>query len=303
MRRTSLVKVTILIFVITFCIGATVVAFPQAADRFEVTSVKPTGPAPAGGRGGGPGAGAGPLGGACSGSPQVVPGRLIVTRATLLRLFTWAYGIRACRADDLGLFSGVQEWMTSDRFDVEGIMPAGSPVYVRLAFTNGEAPKLQLMLQNLLADRFKLVVRREMKDMPVYNLVVAKPGKMKASENQAPADPYGERNGITMGPGGAPPPGVMLASNGMLQGTSISISALAQSFQAQVDHPVIDKTGLKGLFDIRVQIELAAPTPGGPPPRPDTNAQVLEALGLKLESGRGQVEVFVIERAEKPTVN
>jgi uncharacterized protein (TIGR03435 family) len=95
----------------------------------------------------------------------------------------------------------------------------------------------------------------------------------------------------------------MLASNGMLQGTSIPISALAQSFQAQVDHPVIDKTGLKGLFDIRVQIELAAPTPGGPPPRPDTNAQVLEALGLKLESGRGQVEVFVIERAEKPTVN
>src|SRR6185369_6982855 len=98
-------------------------------------------------------------------------------------------------------------------------------------------------------------------------------------------------------------PGVMLAGNGVLQGTSIPMSALAQSFQAQGDRPVIDKTDRKGLFDIRVPIELPGPTPGGPPPRPDTNPQVLEALGLKLESGRGQVEVFVIERAEKPNVN
>jgi uncharacterized protein (TIGR03435 family) len=298
MRRTSLAIAATVIFVMTFCIGAAVAASPQAADRFEVASIKPSGPAPVGGRGGG-----GPSPNPCVATPLVAPGRFAVSRVTLVRLFTWAYGIRECRSE-IGIYSGVQEWMKSDRFDVEATIPAGSPVYGRLAFTNADAPQLQLMLQNLLADRFKLVVRREMKDLLVYNLVVAKPGKMKPSENQGPpADPFGERNGIALGPGGAPPPGVMLLGNGVLQGTSIPMSALTQSFQGQVDRPVIDKTGLKGLFDIHVPVEFELPTPGQPPVPPNTNPQVLEALGLKLESGRGQVEVFVIERAEKPSVN
>jgi uncharacterized protein (TIGR03435 family) len=95
----------------------------------------------------------------------------------------------------------------------------------------------------------------------------------------------------------------MLLGNGVLQGTSISMPILTQSLQAQVDRPVVDKTGLKGLFDVRVPVEFEVPTPGVPPAPPNTNSQVLEELGLKLESGRGQVEVLVIERAEKPSVN
>jgi uncharacterized protein (TIGR03435 family) len=294
MKSISAVLTTIVIFVIC----AAVVASPQGPDRFEVASVKPSGPAPVGGRGGG-----GPSANPCVATPLVAPGRFVVPRVTLVRLFTWAYGIRECRSD-IGIYSGVQEWMKLDRFDVEATIPAGSPVYGRLAFTNAEAPQLQLMLQNLLADRFKLVVRRETKEMAVYNLVVVKPGKMKPSENQGPpADPFGEQNGVRLGPGGVPPPGVMLMGTGLLQGTSIPMSALTQSFQGQVDRPVIDKTGLKGLFDIRVPVEFELPTPGQPPAPPNTNPQVLEGLGLKLESGRGQVQVFVIERAEKPTVN
>ena len=91
--------------------------------------------------------------------------------------------------------------------------------------------------------------------------------------------------------------------NGLLRGTSISMPILTQQFQSQVDRPVIDKTGLKGLFDLRIPVEFELPPPGGPPAPLNTNPQVLEALGLKLESGRGQVEVFVIERAEKPSLN
>ena len=278
-------------------VAVVVAASPQAAVNFEVASVKPSGPAPVGGRGGG--ASPNP----CVATPLVAPGRFVVPRVTLVRLFTWAYSIRDCRSE-IGLISGVTEWMRSDRFDVEATIPAGSPVYGRLAFTNGEAPQLQLMLQNLLAERFKLVVRREVKDMPVYNLVVAKAGKMKPSESQAaPADPFGARNGIALGPGGVPPAGVMLLGNGVLQGSSISMPILTQQFQSQVDRPVIDKTGLKGLFDLRIPVEFELPPPGGPPAPLNTNPQVLEALGLKLESGRGQVEVFVIERAEKPSLN
>ena len=81
------------------------------------------------------------------------------------------------------------------------------------------------------------------------------------------------------------------------------MSSLAQGFQARVDRPVIDKTGLKGYFDIRVPVDWDPTTlvPGGPPP--DTDPQILDALGLKLESGRAMVEVLVIDHLEKPTEN
>ena len=213
MRRGNLVLIGIVVFVCTvsICLGVAQAAQRGAAPiSFEVASVKPSGPAPVGGRGGAPSPNP------CVATPLVAPGRFVVPRVTLVRLFTWAYGIRDCRSET-GLFSGVQEWMKSGRFDVEATIPAGAPVYGRLAFTNGEAPQLQLMLQNLLAERFKLVVRREIREMPVYNLVVTKAGKMKPSESQAaPADPFGARNGIALGPGGAPPPGVMLMGNGVL---------------------------------------------------------------------------------------
>lgn len=301
MPRTSLI-IGSLVFVCALSVGSAAARARQRGATpvsFEVASVKPSGPAPVGGRGGGPNPGP------CLATPRVAPGRFVVPRVTLLRLFTWAYGVRDCRSE-IGLISGVTEWMKADRFDVEATIPAGSPIYGRLAFTNGEAPELQLMLQNLLIDRFKLLVRREMREMSVYNLVVAKPGKIKPSETQnPPSDPFGERNGIALGPGGVPPPGVLLLGNGMLQGTSISIPVLMQSFQSQADRPVIDKTDLKGLFDIRVPVEFEFPTtgPGGLPGPLNTNPQVLEALGLKLESGRAQVEVLVIDRAEKPSQN
>jgi len=236
---------------------------------------------------------------------QIDPKRFVVTNATLIRLITWAYGIRECRLE-MGVVSGATGWMTSDRFDVQAVIPDGAPEYGRRQFETGEAPKLQLMLQNLMGDRFKLRLRYEMKEMAAYDLVIAKEGKLKASEDQTPPpEPYsvGPRGlGIALGPGGIPPRGITLLGNGVYQGRAISMSTLAQSLQAQSDRPVIDKTGLKGYFDIRVPVEFGAdPTaPGG---RLDVNAQILDGLGLKLESSRARIEVLVIDRAEKPTEN
>src|SRR5689334_1001426 len=66
-------------------------------------------------------------------------------------------------------------------------MPEGAPVYTSRELSRGEAPKLQTMISNLLADRFKLVLHHETKELPVYNLVVARPGRIKLSEDQTPA--------------------------------------------------------------------------------------------------------------------
>jgi uncharacterized protein (TIGR03435 family) len=232
-----------------------------------------------------------------------------------LRLISWAYSIRNCRFD-IGLVSGVPEWVTKDQWDVQATMPAGAPFEGRMRFEAMNAPQLQRMLRTMLEERFKLKLHRETREMDVFNLVVSRPGKMTPSKDQTPPpDPYGERNGIVI-TGGVPPPGIMLTSNGLVQGTSITVAALLSNFQAGSGRPVIDKTGLTGYFDIKVSLSpdpAAAPQTGTPPQPPtprqagfglsSVDLQLLEGLGLKLESSRASVEVLVIDSIEKPSEN
>ena len=293
-----------LIVIVSVAIGTTQNRGTNARAKFEIVSIRPfteqnLGP---GARGGGGPANPRP----CSSmGPVVDPGRLSVSRATTYRLITWAYEPRACQVA-FGLITGAPEWTMADLFDIQATIPAGTPVYGRQRFQEGNAPKLQEMLQTMLEDRFKLALHRENKEMAVFNLVVAKPGRMKASADQTPPpDPYGARNGIVMGPGGAPPPGVMLMGNGVFQGTSITIAALADGFGARAGRPVIDKTGLTGFFDIRVPIVMdPAADPGVRGANPaNSDPQILDALGLKLESARATVDVIVIDHIEKPSPN
>ena len=87
-------------------------------------------------------------------------------------------------------------------------------------------------------------------------------------------------------------------SNGVFQGTAIPMSMLVAVLQARLEYPVVDKTSLTGLFDIRIPVEVEPSTFVMPP---DTIPQVLDGLGLKVESGRAPVQVVVIDRVEKPT--
>jgi len=255
----------------------------QTRDAFEVVSVKASGPPP-GARVGGPGS-AGP----CTAGPiQIDPQRFAAGSVTTLRLITWAYGIRDCRPE-LGLVSGGPSWIRSEYFDVQGILPEGTPSYSLQQLTNGEALKLQAMLQTMLIDRFKLTVRRETVEIRVLNLVVARPGKMQPAREQS-----------SLGPRGAPPRGTLLMSNGVFQGTSIPLSMLVTVLQARLENFVVDRTGLTGLFDIRIPVELEPSTLVMPP---DAIPQVLDGLGLKVESGRAPVQVLVIDRVEEPTEN
>jgi uncharacterized protein (TIGR03435 family) len=198
----------------------------------------------------------------------------------------------------------------SQRFNLQATIPEGTPPYTKEQLLGGNAPRLQRMLQTLLADRFSLVLRREIRQMPAYNLIVAKPGKLKLSEDQTPdALPAAGARG-----GGAPGSVITMPSR------SAPISRFANNLQEILKMPVIDKTGLTGLYDI----VLTFPELGSPPsPSPNADPRELEKFdedisgrlperlpakleqetGLRLERTTAPMDVFVIEHAEKPADN
>ncbi len=168
------------------------------------------------------------------------------------------------------------------------------------------------MLQALLEDRFKLALHRETKQLPVYELTLANgTAKLEPSKND---------NCIAYSAESPPPPAPLpgtifcgfprMTSSGLnqtLNGSAISIAALAGSLSRwQLHKPIVDKTGLTGTFD--VHLDWTADPPSGigdtdAPAGPSIFTALREQLGLKLQSGRGPVEVLVIDHVEKPSSN
>jgi uncharacterized protein (TIGR03435 family) len=222
---------------------------------------------------------------------SVDAGRFALTGATVYRLIVLAYGLKDCPLSlQMGLISGGPEWIKFERFDIEGKIPEGSPVYTRQQLNNGEAPKLQMMIQALLADRFKVVLHRETKDLPAFNLVVAKTGRIKLSEDQTLPEPPTRGQGFRQG---ALPRGAMLNCTG----NSIAISQMTNCLQKSLGAVIIDKTDLSGLYDIP---PLMNPDPSIPM---SYAPQLLAQLGLKLEPTKAAGETVVVEHVEKPTEN
>jgi uncharacterized protein (TIGR03435 family) len=170
------------------------------------------------------------------------------------------------------------------------------------------------MLQALLADRFKLSIHRETKELPVYALVAAKNGP-KLQEAKADAT---YPNGIK-GPDGVARGGMMRIGGGEVTGQGLPIANLTRMLSQQLGRTVIDKTGLTGKYDFTLQWtpdESQGPMfkgadgapPGGNPAPPESSGPSLftaiqEQLGLKLESQKGPVEIIVIDHVEKPSQN
>src|SRR5437867_5088237 len=119
---------------------------------------------------------------------------------------------------------------------------------------------MQLLAQSMLEDRFQLKMHREMRELPVYNLVISKEGhKLKLSNDKSPPDPSAndpgpewrpnDPNYVPDLPRGSF--GIMNTPSGMvLTGTAIPLSTFVNLVQGQVDRVLLDKTGLKGLFDL-----------------------------------------------------
>jgi uncharacterized protein (TIGR03435 family) len=169
----------------------------------------------------------------------------------------------------------------------------------------------RLMLQTLLADRFKLKIHVETKLMPIYAVVVAKNGpklqKARIEEKDCPGPETPEAGGVSCHS--------MIGGRGRgLHGEALSVSDVARFVENWTDRPLVDKTGIQGLFNI--QTRGWAPLQPGPPPTPGTKAEdgsdaadvptlftVFEQLGLKLESQKGAADIFVIDHVEKPSEN
>ena len=291
----------------------------QPRQTFDAVTITPNGrPADLLGLGWG----AGPE---CSGRIQQLDSkRLVIVNMNVYTLITLAYGTN-CRDSSLAeLISGGPAWIKTDRFNIEASIPDGSPSYTYQQLNNHEAPVLQVMIQTMLADRFKLVVHRETREKVVYNLVVVRDGKLKPSENQSTIDPPGDLRprALKLGPEFVER-GMLLAGGrlGMVideSGTAtikaygIPIPATFTLLYTQIkDRLIVDKTNLKGLFDLQLQFAATQRVNGVTPATllptapagPSLFDALEEQLGLKLESVRVPMEVIVIDRAEKPAEN
>ena len=204
MRRQALLALGIL---------GSVIAVAQAPPAFDVVSIKPNA-TPAGGREDG--------GGSLRFTPGSVAGRKVSARRIILEAY---------HLTDRQL-SGGPSWLDSDRFDIEG--KAAAPA---------DENQLRVMLQSLLAQRFKLVVRHETKEMAVYALQVAKSGP--ALQEIKPGEP-------------APSPLLRHKVEGTLAGSWMDRGSMqhftdALSRNPLIDRPVLDKTGLQGSYLIFMQ--------------------------------------------------
>jgi bla regulator protein blaR1 len=258
---------------------------PQGSDKpsFEVASIKPNN----------------------SGDNRVMfranGGRFTVAGATVKMLIQQAYRVR-----DFQL-SGGPAWLGSDRFDIEA-----KPENV----SDMTPERMPLMLQNLLVERFQLKTHKETKELPIYELVVAKDGPKLKSVPEPPRPAPGTPPGPPPSPGGPMPPGAFRIGRGELMGSAIPFENFIQSLSSMLGRTVVNKTGLTGFFDVQMhwapdpgETGPFGPVPGVQPPPPADPAgpsiftALQEQAGLRLESSKGPVEVLVIDSIEKPSEN
>jgi uncharacterized protein (TIGR03435 family) len=226
-------------------------------------------------------------------------GRFVANHITLRRVIQFAYR-------DNQQFIGGPDWVDSDRWNIEAKAPDGTVPPRASAFSMAVPDTTALMMQSLLEDRFKLKVHRETRELPVYELTVAKSGvKVKLSDDQTP--PAAILGGGGPQRGGPLPRGGIRLGRADLEAQAQTMAIFATALGAlYVDRPVVDKTGLKGLYDIQLQwtpdrgLTATAPTTATGP----TIFNALEEqLGLKLEAAKGPLPVLIIDSVQKPTEN
>lgn len=236
------------------------------------------------------------------------------TESNLQMVIMEAYGVNPHE------ISGAPDWLNSDRYDIEAKMDSSMADEFRRLNENERRVERQRMLQALLADRFKLMVHREIKELPVYELVVAKGGP-KFHQAQ-PGDTYPNGMKLPDGHGGA---GLMFMGRGELTAQGLPLAPLVRELSLQLGRTVIDKTGLTGEYDFSLKWtsdvtvgafgeRLASRGTEGSQPgtegtsEPETSGPsiftaIQDQLGLKLESQKGPVAILVIDRVEKPSAN
>jgi uncharacterized protein (TIGR03435 family) len=220
---------------------------PAARAEFEVVSVKPADPA------------------ANGNSWGATPGRFQARNFTLKGLLLTAYHLNEYQLE------GGPKWMDSAGFNIDAKLPAGAPM--------DQAP---LMIQAMLADRFKLEFHHETKTRPEYALVIAKGGPKLQAAHEDDRDHTGSAT----------------FAHRLQIGCVGPISGLADMLISAIGAPVLDRTNLKGRYKVTLTF-----APLADDPAPTVFAALQEQLGLRLEAIKGPVDVLVIDRVEMPTEN
>lgn len=269
--------------VLVFAGGASIAIAAQSGPRFEVASVK------AHRSGGGPS------------SIGFRNETFQATNATARMLIRNAFDIQDAQLIE------APSWAATERFDVTAKHEGDPPLAVRLA-----------MLQSLLAERFKLVVERQSRELPIYSLVKSKAeGPLGPAVKATACVDTTPPKELPATPDGPAPCGMMLSTMGMLKGRGVTLERVASILTSLTGRITSDRTGLQGTFDFELKwtpdnLPPRAPgTASGDPIRvngiaidpdgPSIFSAVQEQLGLKLESGKATMPVVVVKRLEHPT--
>lgn len=193
-------------------------------------------------------------------------GRLDAHNVTLKRCIIGAYSVGPHQ-----IFGG-PDWLDTDRFEI--LAKTEQPI-------NDDDAALMVILKGLLAERFKLMLHRETRTIPALVLEVAKNGPKfeKAESREAVTNTSSNKTGISMEARGA------------------DMDAFARILARNTDLPVVNQTGLEGIFNLNLQWTRDS-TNG-----PSIFTALQEQLGLRLRSQKAPVEIIVVDHAEKPSEN
>jgi bla regulator protein BlaR1 len=228
---------------------------------------------------------------------SIGPDGFTATGGTLQMLMQNAYGVQPFQIAD------APSWVNSEKYDVEAKLDGSAAEKLQKLGPDQRKLETQQMLQALLAERFRLKLHRETRELPVYALIIAKSGsKLHEVKTREP------------GPEGAGLGG----SRGSARAQRVPIALLVHLLSEQLGRTVVDRTGLTGNYDFTLKWSPDQGTPmftgadGGQLPadaaQPDSSGPSIftalqDQLGLELESQKSSVEMLVIDSVEKPSEN
>ena len=260
---------------------------PPADARFEVASVKRN-------KSGEP----------IAGLRRLPGGRFEATNIQLSTLISFAYQLQPYELD------GGPSWMNDDRWDIFAKIDGDPPPVIP-----GTVDAISIATRALLADRFKLSLRRETREIQAYQLVRVSDARLGKGLRPSTVDCLAiQRAGDEAAKGGPPAPNPntserlvcgMRISVGRIQFGGRPMTMLTDALTAITQRRVVDRTGLTGNWEFDISFNPPAPPPGieAPPPNPDAASLftvLQEQLGLKLESARLPMPVMVVDRVEPP---
>jgi len=276
-----------------FAAAIAIAALAQDQPKFEVASIKPN-----------------HSGDHRAGIALEPGGRFVATNVPLKMLITMSYELKENQ------LSGLPSWADSERFDITAKPESGARV---------KEDDIRAMIRSMLAERFRLSMHKETKELPIYALVIAKGGpKLEPSKGNAdlfegpegaPKTPASAAGGPGRGGRG------MRIQRGEINAANVTAAMIADQLSRVVGRNVVDQTGLTGNYDFKLRYTpemMQGPPPAGAPDgakaaeaesappsdaAPSIFVAVQEQLGLKLEPQKGPVDIYVIDRVERPSEN